>query len=303
MTDVTFFSGKPAVRCFVCDKPGHRAADCWWRAKKKCFKCQKPGHEAKDCCSLPKDSQKPSHRVAAVERSDEDKNGADTNQDKPKTSRKTEASVCLTIPEAYRENGYLLFADGSRVPFVPYVKNAGSNQARSPEVAMPVRKGTIGNEEVSVLRDTGCNGILVKQKFVEKNQYTGSYGLMQLADRITREVPIARLHICTPFLSGEVEALCPSDAIYDVIVGNVEGARDANDPLVDQWEANAVTRAGAKRGKQTSPLVIQAEKAWTKIDKPELKRLQADDTSLRKYMESKELSGKHGQLTLSSDSP
>lgn len=34
----------------------------------------------------------------------------------------------------------------------------------------------------------------------------------------------------TPYLSGIVEALCPSDAIYELIIGTVTGARAANDP-------------------------------------------------------------------------
>ena len=58
-----------------------------------------------------------------------------------------------------------------------------------------------------------------------------------------REVPIARVETDTPFLNGVVEALCPKDVIYDVIIGNVPGAREPNNPDFGRRESGAVTRA------------------------------------------------------------
>ena len=40
----------------------------------------------------------------------------------------------------------------------------------------------------------------------------------------------ARIHVKTPYLSGDVEALCVSEAICDLVVGNVPGARNPDDP-------------------------------------------------------------------------
>ena len=42
--------------------------------------------------------------------------------------------------------------------------------------------------------------------------------------------PVALINIDTPYLSGEVEAMCLRDAIYDLIIGNVPGARRVDDP-------------------------------------------------------------------------
>ena len=39
--------------------------------------------------------------------------------------------------------------------------------------AMPVREGLVGKMRVSVLRDSGCNSVLVKNKLVEEEEYTG----------------------------------------------------------------------------------------------------------------------------------
>ncbi|KAH7934896.1 hypothetical protein HPB52_001968 [Rhipicephalus sanguineus] len=46
-------AGKPANRCFLCDKTGHRAADCWSRTKGntpgRCGKCYRTGHSSEYC--------------------------------------------------------------------------------------------------------------------------------------------------------------------------------------------------------------------------------------------------------------
>ena len=47
---------------------------------------------------------------------------------------------------------------------------------------MPVVRGKIGAKSVDVLRDTGCNGVIVKQQHVTDDQYTGRVGLMKMVD-------------------------------------------------------------------------------------------------------------------------
>ena len=113
-------------------------------------------------------------------------------------------------------------------------------------------KGTalcIASVQRDTLRDTGCSGIIVKQKFVKDGQYTGQYGLFQMVDNsyTMRKVPIARMEIDTPYLSGTVEALCPPDAIYNFIVGNVLRATAADDPDPQLQLAGVTTRAMAKK--------------------------------------------------------
>ena len=83
---------------------------------------------------------------------------------------------------------------------------------------------------MDVLRDTGCSGIVIKKNLVSKNQFTGDFNVMLLIDNTARKVPIARITVDTPYLKGQVEAQCLSDAIYDLIIGNVPGARPADEP-------------------------------------------------------------------------
>ena len=94
------------------------------------------------------------------------------------------------------------------------------------ENRMPVVKGKVGNTSVNVLRDTGCRGVVVKKELVAEDQYIGEYHHMVLIDGTVRKVPVAN----TPYLTGIVEAQCLPHAIYDLVIGNVPGARAADDP-------------------------------------------------------------------------
>ncbi|GFN96980.1 gypsy retrotransposon integrase-like protein 1 [Plakobranchus ocellatus] len=63
----------------------------------------------------------------------------------------------------------------------------------------------------------------------------------------------AVISLRTPFLSGEVKALCIPDAICDVIIGKVEGARSPENPDMSMVVSAATTRAQAKREVVTKP--------------------------------------------------
>ena len=68
------------------------------------------------------------------------------------------------------------------------------------------------------LRDTGCSCVVVKREFVSEKQLTGKVGYMLLIDNTLRRVPVAKITVDTPYLTGEVEAQCLPDAIYDLIM-------------------------------------------------------------------------------------
>lgn len=62
---------------------------------------------------------------------------------------------------------------------------------------------------------------------------------MLLIDNTVRKVSSARISVDTPYLSGQVDAQCGPDAIYDLIIGNVPSARSADDPDQNWQEASA----------------------------------------------------------------
>ena len=95
---------------------------------------------------------------------------------------------------------------------------------------MPVVRGRVGEKIVDTLRDTGCSGVVVCKSLVADKQLTGWVGYMLLIDNTFREVPLAEITVDTPYLRGQVEAQCLPETIYDLIIGNVPGARGPDDP-------------------------------------------------------------------------
>ncbi|GFO01446.1 retrovirus-related pol polyprotein from transposon 297 [Plakobranchus ocellatus] len=80
------------------------------------------------------------------------------------------------------------------------------------------------------MRDTGCESVVVRKQLVDASQLTGERCLLLRIDNTALLAKKAVIGLRTPFFSGEVKALCILDAICDVIVGNVEGARSPEDP-------------------------------------------------------------------------
>ena len=80
-----------------------------------------------------------------------------------------------------------------------------------------------------------------------------------MADASVREAKYAHISICSPFYNGVTKAAVMERTIYDLLIGNVDGARPADQPL-DNWKDCAVTtRAQASKEKAgEKPLVIDS---------------------------------------------
>ena len=59
-----------------------------------------------------------------------------------------------------------------------------------------------------------------------------------MVNNTTLRAPRAIIDIDTPYLRGTVSAVCLQDATYDLLIGNVDGARSADDPD-ENWCSNA----------------------------------------------------------------
>ena len=109
---------------------------------------------------------------------------------------------------------------------------------------MPVCTGLMGNQSVSVLRDTGCSTVVVKRELVDDEQMTGGTETCILIDGTVRRTPVAEIEIETSYYTGKVKAVGIENPLYDVIIGNVPGVSDEDN---NRLEAQAVvTRAQAK---------------------------------------------------------
>ncbi|KAL7641286.1 UNVERIFIED_CONTAM: hypothetical protein RMT77_008424 [Armadillidium vulgare] len=115
---------------------------------------------------------------------------------------------------------------------------------------------------------------------------TGKRMKMLLIDNSIRDVPVAKIRVTTPYYEGEVEALALQDAIYELIIGNISGAKAPNNPL----PCLSPSCAAARENQYGSNNEIQnaddqgssQENPCGKITKEDLIHLQEEDESLNK---------------------
>ena len=120
---------------------------------------------------------------------------------------------------------------------------------------MSTVQGFVGEKPVEVLRDTGCSGVIVSKDLVPESAYTGRSQTMVMVDYSSRVVPEVKVSIDTPYYKGEVLALCVEKPLVGLIIGNIPGARERNNPDINWVPALAVqTRAQAKREGVTSKI-------------------------------------------------
>ena len=160
---------------------------------------------------------------------------------------------------------------------------------------MSTVQGFVGEKPVEVLRDTGCSGVIVSKDLVPESAYTGRSQTMVMVDYSSRVVPEVKVSIDTPYYKGEVLALCVEKPLVGLIIGNIPGARERNNPDINWVPALAVqTRAQAKREGVTSkvktPSIIDIN-----INPEQVSKAQKDDVSLmttRSRCEANETIGK-----------
>ena len=88
---------------------------------------------------------------------------------------------------------------------------------------LPLMKGWMGGQDITVLRDTGSTGVMIRAELVDPSQYTGrNQRLMSITSRM-EEFPVAWIQIDTPVFVGYVQALCLPNPMCDLIIGNIPG--------------------------------------------------------------------------------
>ena len=268
-------------KCFICHQKGHKAFECDTikKAERKCYNCGGLNHEAKDCPSPGQGRKKPPTKAAG---------SLSIKQELlDKENIESEAAATQADIESCMVGDELTIGCGRRIPII---KSACIKPTEGSEDSMPVVTGRVRNKSVSVLRDTGCSGVVIKRDLVTEEELTGRFGYMLLIDRTIRKVSISRVFIDTPYFTGEAEAQCLPDAMYEVIIGNIPNARGPED-LDPSWEiACAVTRAQAKKGQGIPPLKVPDVTKCGTVTREQLIKYQHDDNSLeelRRFTEPK----------------
>ena len=198
------------------------------KSERRCYKCDKIGHIASEC------RLKSKGQVNAVL---PDNNDGNTNDvERPASENAKYCSALFSQSDCLKASKAVLPDSNSTLVSSCNISNSSN---------LPVCTGFVGGNEVSVLRDTGCSGIVVRQSKIDKPNLTGSFETCTLADGSSIQAPVAVISIDTPYLSGTFEVLCMKSPVYDVILGNVHHVRDPGSPD-PEWKPSQVTRADQK---------------------------------------------------------
>ena len=72
----------------------------------------------------------------------------------------------------------------------------------------PFATKKVGENVVEILRDTGCNGAIVRRELVNEDDFIGSMGHVMAIDRTLKEAPIAEIKVDTLYHTGINQAIC-----------------------------------------------------------------------------------------------
>ena len=219
------------LKCFLCNRVGHRAIDCRVKPEGErneynrpakhavtCYQCSEVGDEKRFCQNNP--------RPQAVPRG-----GGNTLKFLSQPYRVgCTAQVGRLSDDAKAKNAeYLELKSGEKIKVV----RNGACLSNENKNCMPLVTGKVGENKVEVLRDTGCNGVIVRRELVKEDDLTGSMGCVMAIDRTLKEAPIAEIKVDTPYYTGVAQAICLQDPLFDLVIKNILGARNPDSRCAD----------------------------------------------------------------------
>ena len=159
---------------------------------------------------------------------------------------------------------------------------------------------TVNGIEVSGIRDTGSDIIIVAAELVKDSNYTGEQVELTLADiNYKRQYPLAYVDVSSEYVSGKIIAAVLQNPAHEIIIGNTVNYADKTNGKenFDENQANQIdvedsnkcaavqTRGQLKKDLQpTQPLQIQ-QSTILEVSPKDLERLQKEDSSLEKKFE------------------
>ena len=89
----------------------------------------------------------------------------------------------------------------------------------------PTKEGTVNGVRVNMMRDTGATCVVVRKRLVQEHQFLGKERCCKYIDGSEHYFPVAMIEVKTPYYEGTTEALCIDTPLYDLVVGNITGAK------------------------------------------------------------------------------
>ena len=237
-----------SLSCHLCGEKGHIRPNCPKNEKNQspvkddrndgptCYLCHRKGHMARNCPGVQK-------AAALVEVDTDEASDSIEKHHCHGCDHKAHAAYFVTDIDISDAEG---------------VKDEVMRDGRNYKICKPGCRTLVGvynchklptcscqleGKDVTMLRDSGCTGVVVHQKFVKPEQYTGQHKLILMIDGSVKKVPVARVNINSPYYQGKVDAMVLSTPVYDVILGNIVGARSVGDPNPN-WKKEDILRNG-----------------------------------------------------------
>ena len=278
--------------CFRCGKRGHIASKCFSSrtfsrtqpqtgntTSIECFLCGRKGHIARNCSNLNQSNT----AAIAQELPDNCDTMRSENVEVDGQSHTCKCTCTSTHPSCFVsqlkevapdfDDLNIKMEDGQTYPVC-------HQRCRQPIPicichSMPTTKATLNGHEVVALRDSGCSGVVVRSEFVNPDQYTGQNRLCLMIDGTVRKVPVAKVTVCSSYYTGKVEAMVMQTPVYDLIIGNIDGASDA------VTAATVVTRSQARKKLQNmKPITVPVKDLEKEEERPDFANEQREDKTL-----------------------
>ena len=282
--DVNIGGGKQEIKCGICGK-GHLTIKCYKNPNRMQANSAEVGNEAKGG-----DSDAKNVMQGAQARSDSFQNkgrgnsfgrgrnfpGGRSRGGNPPIGGGHKVNFSKTQIEERSESGIENICQSKGDNSINSTTKDKEGVCYFLKSRLPTARGTVNGKEVIAMQDTGCTGCVIRSSLVSKDQLLGKASDVTLINETTQRYPLALIDIDCPFFSGQTEALCMDNTLYDVVIGNIDGSKL---PDMSHFCAAVETRSQAK----------QCEKKYRKLkvpdqiineDKEALKKAQAIDGNL-----------------------
>ena len=78
------------------------------------------------------------------------------------------------------------------------------------------------------MQDTVGTGCVIRSSLVSKDQLLGKASDVTLINETTQRCPLALIDIDCSFFSGQADALCMDNTLYDMVIGSIDGSKLPN---------------------------------------------------------------------------
>ena len=301
-------------RCYICGSPSHLANDCGKKNKPIDSSSKALGHALKipSKTTHKKKSKSVWNGEPAVDDISDSEVGCQVNEvrkccgDKDMTVQASQdtgpvKNLAGELHECCKADGNSVRLQcGHRINFL----NMACPDKSTRNSQMPTCEGLLDGKRVVVLRDTGCSSAVVRSSLVPKDQFLGENQTCVLIDGTVRKFPLATVNIDTPYYAGKLRVLCMANPVYDLIIGNVKGALEPNEPDTewtnrvqnethsdeDQYSNHAVKECAVetrqmKKQQKKSIRPLQVPSQIAEVSSDEFLELQRADENLKHLWE------------------